>query len=145
MRDINDAKALLSEEIRCAVLKGDKTFLSDKKGIRPLMELINGGEDYSGCIAADKIVGKAAALLYVKIGAVEVYAEVLSKAAIGVLEDNGIKYSYGTVVEFIRNRTGDGMCPMEMTVAEISDPTEAVEALRKTIAILMSGKATAKA
>lgn len=136
MRDVSDAKTLLSDEIRCAVIKNEKTFTSGKKGIAPLLELVDSGEDYNGCIAADKIVGKAAALLYAKLGAVEVYAEVLSKAAIAVLENKGIKYSYGSIVEFIHNRQGDGICPMEMTVREISDPDVAVVALREKIAAL---------
>ncbi|MCH5164278.1 MAG: DUF1893 domain-containing protein [Clostridiales bacterium] len=136
MNDILTAKALLSDDVRCAVINGQKTFVSGKKGIAPLLELIDNSDDYRGCVAADKIVGKAAALLYVKLGAVEVYAEVLSNAAIDVLEGNGIKYTYGSIVEFIHNRQGDGMCPMEMTVANIIDPDSAVIALKEKIAAL---------
>ena len=141
MRSILDAKALLSDEVRCAIISGQKTFTSGKKGVAPLIELIDSGDDYNGCIAADRIVGKAAALLYVKLGAVEVYAEVLSKAAIGVLESNGIKFSYNSIVEFIHNRQGDGMCPMEMTVTDISDPDTAVIALKEKIAALRKAQA----
>lgn len=131
MRTIEEAKKLLVGEIRCAVLCENKTFTSDKKGIAPLLALV--GEDYDGCVAADKIVGKAAAFVYSKLRAKEIYAEVLSKAAIPVLEKNGIKYSYGVLADHIRNRQHNGVCPMEQTVEKIGDADEAIAALEKKV------------
>lgn len=136
---IEKAKALLVGETRCAILKGDKTFLSEKRGIAPLMELYDSGEDYSGCVAADRLVGKAAAFIYVMLGAKEIYARVLSKAAVVVLNEHGIKYSYDIMADFIHNRQGDGICPMEKTVAEINDPSAAIAALKNTLAALRKG------
>lgn len=137
--DINEAKRLLSDEIRCAVIKGNKTFLSAKKGIAPLMELIEANEDYVGGIAADRVVGKAAALLYVKLGIKEIYAQTLSKAAVGILEKFGIKFGYDSIVEYIRNRQGDGVCPMEKAVTDVFEPNIAVETLKNTIASMRKG------
>lgn len=52
------------------------------------------------------------ALLKIK----NVYGEVLSRKAIPILEKYGIKYSFGTVTDSIKNRYGTGICPMEQTV-----------------------------
>ena len=87
----------------------------------------------SGFSAADKIVGKAAAMLYVLMGAEEVYAEVMSRAADGVFTSFGVAHSCETLVDFIVNRRGDGVCPMENAVKDITQPAQAVPALRATL------------
>lgn len=139
MEDIEKAKSMLSDTIRCAVIKEGKIFTSDRRGIAPLIELYDGGEDLSGCVAADKIVGKAAAFIYVRLKAREVYASVMSGEAVKVLSAFGIKHSFGQCVKSIRNRAGDGICPMERAVENISDPDEAILRLRQTVAALLRG------
>ena len=60
------------------------------------------------------------------------YAGVISKYALEVLNSYGVPVEYGQLVEAIRNRKGDGFCPMETAVLEIDEPSEAVAAvLRK--------------
>ncbi len=139
MRNIDEAKKLLNGEVKCAVFYGEETFLSDKRGIAPILSLVCDGKDYKGCIAADKIVGKAAAFVYSKMGAKEIYAEVLSEAAIPVLERHSVKYSFGKLTDYIRNRQGDGICPMEQTVKDIEDVDLAIEALKKKVDSLRRG------
>ena len=41
-----------------------------------------------------------------------------------------------TIAEHIVNRRGDGLCPMEIAASGITDPTEALAAVRKTVAAL---------
>ena len=72
-------------------------------------------------------------MLYVLMGAEEVYAEVMSRAADGGFACFGIAHSYKTLVDFIVNRRGDGVCPMENAVKDITQPAQAVPALRATL------------
>lgn len=130
------AARLDEEELTCIIKAGDRILTSKERGIRPLLEWIAAGEDVSGASAADKIVGKAAALLYVFMGVKEVWAEVLSESGLGVLRAHGIRAEYATLTPRIVNRAGTGMCPMEETVLSVSDPAEALDALRKTSARL---------
>ena len=103
----------------------------DEPGVKTLLSLQDGS--LSGASVADKIVGKAAALLLVRGGAVEVYAEVVSEPALKVLEKHRILCIHGEVVENIQNRVRSGICPMESAVSEIDDPQKAYEVLlRKT-------------
>ena len=90
-----------------------------------MIKLIDGGEDLRGCSAADRIVGKAAALMYVLLGAREVYADVLAEKALEILRRNGIDAYYGELAPVIINRRGDGPCPMEIAVADTDAPEEA--------------------
>ncbi len=139
MRYLDEAKQLLKDDVRCAVLCGENTFLSKDKGIAPILGLV-GHDEYNGCVAADKIVGRAAAFIYAKIGAKEIYAEVLSRAALPVLERFGIKYTFGVLADNIRNRQKNGICPMEQTVKDIEDPDEAIRALAAKLEELRRGR-----
>ena len=65
-------------------------YSSTERGVKPLLDFIENGPNLRGFSAADKIVGKAAALLYVLLGVKEVYAPVMSETALYTLAHNGI-------------------------------------------------------
>jgi hypothetical protein len=94
-----------------------------------MMKFIGMGKDLKGYSAADMIVGKAAAMLFVKAGICAVHGKVMSEAASEYLEAHHIPHSYDKLTEQIINRTGDNICPMEAAVANISDPEEGYKAL----------------
>lgn len=66
-----------------------------------------------GAIIADKVIGKVAASVLTVSGVKAIYAKVMSKYAIPVLEENNIKYEYENLVKYIINQDKTGMCPME--------------------------------
>lgn len=117
-------------------VRKDEARISDERGIRPLLEMIGRGESLCGFCVADKIVGKAAALLFSILQPEALYARVLSEGGEAVLEKFKIPYSCGTRTEKIVNRAGTDICPMEKTVFNIDDPQEALAALRETAARL---------
>ncbi len=119
------------EDLTCIVQKGDRILTSRRRGIRPLLEWIAQGEDLRGASAADKIVGKAAALLYVLMGVNEVFAGTLSESGLAVLTRKGIRVEYAVLTPHIVNRAGTGLCPMEETVLAVDDPAAAYAALRE--------------
>jgi hypothetical protein len=108
-------------------------ILDHRRGIRPLLELLENGTDLHGYSAADKVVGKAAAFLYCLLGVKALHAGVISQPALAVLEATGIVVRYSTLVPAIRNRTGDGFCPMETAVWDLSDPALAPDAIRNAL------------
>lgn len=120
MTDIEIAVKNLEGHSIC-LCKNSKYFTDDSKGISPMMKFIAEKKDLSGYAAADIIVGKAAAILFVKAGIISVYGKIMSKAAKLFLEEHNILYSYGTLTEKIINRSGTDICPMEKTVANIND------------------------
>ena len=119
------AKNLLGD-CTCVMYKGTTVYASQKTGISPILDWLAEGTDLRGFSAADKIVGKAAALLFVLAGVKEVYGEVMSKAGLAALQAHGIPCAYGTLTEHIINRRGDGICPFEATVQNTSDPSAAL-------------------
>ena len=136
MTEITAALASLGERLKeenltCIVQKDGRTLTSKSRGIRPLLDWIAQGEDLHGACAADRIVGKAAALLYALMGVKGVFAEVISESGLAVLKKYGIWAEYAALTPNIINREGTGLCPMEETVLTIDEPSAAYGALTK--------------
>ena len=137
MHELESARALLEAgNYTCVLRRGDHILTDTRRGIRPLMELWESGNSYTDYCAADKVVGKAAAFLYCLLGIRALYAGILSQPALEVLQTAGIPVTYGTLVPAIRNRTGDGFCPMESAVREITEPQAAPKAIRNALRML---------
>ena len=133
-RDLENCKALLEQEgLTCVIKQGESYYQFTERGIRPFMSLLENETDLTGTSCADKVVGKAAALLMQKAGIATLYAGIISEPATKVLTDAGIEYEYGTLVPRIQNRKGDGLCPMESAVMDISDADEAYAVLREKL------------
>lgn len=64
-------------------------------------------------VIADKVIGKVAGSILTVAGVKEIYADVISKYAIPVLEDHTIKYEYKILADYVENNNKTGMCPME--------------------------------
>ncbi|MBQ9784609.1 MAG: DUF1893 domain-containing protein [Clostridia bacterium] len=136
MTDQERAKALLyapDAHNTCVLCKGGEVYASEKTGIAPMMDLLESGAELSGFCAADRIVGRAAAMLFVLAQVKEVYAEVITDGAVQILNENGIACSWQTRTHMIVNRRGDGPCPMERAVDGVTDPLKARELIRKTM------------
>ena len=120
-----------------ALCRGNVTYTDIRRGVAPLLALLDAGTDVTAFSAADKVVGKAAAFLYLRLGVAAVHAGVISAPAYDLLTANGVVTTYDTLVPAIRNRAGDGYCPMETVCMPLTDPTEAETAIRKRLAELM--------
>lgn len=100
-----------------------------KPGVRDLEYLLDHDpEMLHGATIADKVIGKAAAAMVVVGGVKELYAEVMSKKAIPFLEEAGIAYTCGTLVDTIKEE-GD-RCQLEKITAPATTPEETVALLR---------------
>ena len=118
-------RRLCDEGFTCVMQHGETVYTSRLRGVRPLLEWLQSGTDVRGFAAADKVVGRATAFLYVLLGVRSLYAAVISSAALEVLHTHGVDVVFDEEVPFIRNRKGDGMCPFEEAVLSVREPTEA--------------------
>lgn len=132
MKDLNKAKeTLFSGEYTCVVCREDAVFTSVRRGVAPLVAWMERGACFEDHCAADKVVGKATAFLYVLLGVKAVYARVISRSAVQVLMDYDISVEYDELVENIINRKGDGICPFEAAVLDVNEPKEAYKIIRE--------------
>lgn len=134
MSDIEKARELLkSGGYTCVLCKAETLYTSEKRGVVPVLEKLEQNIDLKGFSAADKVVGKAAAMLFHLAGVAVLYSEIMSVPAKEYLEKTGIEFTYGTLTDRIINRSGDGLCPMETAVSGISDPDEGLKAIKNKL------------
>lgn len=112
-------------EYTCVLGREGTLYTSKERGVKPLLEWIAQGVCLEGFSAADKVVGKATAFLYVLAGVRQVYAPVMSEAAMQVFVRYGIQTEADQIVPAIRNRSNTGLCPMETAVSECETPEDA--------------------
>ena len=118
---------LLKENHTIVIYKSDASVVvSDDRGVAPLMKLLNEDkEQLRDSMIADKVIGKAAALLMVYGKVKEVFTPTISVPAIEVFKNHNVKITYDKIVERIINRKGDGLCPMETLCLNTDNPEEA--------------------
>jgi len=136
MRDIDIAKQTLKREnLSLVIVKDGKViFKSNLHGIVGLLQAINSlGKQLNLTSVADKVVGRAAALLMVYSRISDVYATIISKDGLMILRKNGIKAEYDNLVPRIMNRRGDDICPFEKISSTARSPEEAYIKLRNYV------------
>ena len=127
----NLKKILIDGEYTCVLSDGNEFITSKERGVKPLLTLVNQNANLKNFCAADKVVGKAAAFLYVLLGVKSVYAITISKYALSVFQKYNINVTYDIVTDAILNRKGDGFCPMESAVLNIDNPGDALKCINK--------------
>ena len=126
---LEQAKSLLlTSASTIAVVSNGEVFTSQERGVKPLLHLLTEKKGFlKGASVADKVIGKAAALLMVLGEIKEVHTLIISEPAIKVFEKHNIPCFYDKKVERIANRTGDGLCPMETLCLDVEEPKEAFQ------------------
>lgn len=117
----------------CVIADRDRVMTSRARGIAPLLERAERSERLEGAFVADRIIGKAAAMLLVVMRVASVYGQIMSREAEALLSANGIEVEYGALTDHIINRSGDGLCPMEQAVRDLTDCAAAPAVLRRRI------------
>ncbi len=139
MTDLEIAKNALNGH-SIALVKNGETIVSDKRGVAPLVDFLSEGKTFAGFSAADLVVGKAAAMLFVKSGVKSVFAKVISSAGKAYLERHNVAVSFGEITEKIMNRTKTDVCPMEKTVENTDDFEQGFIALKNKLEELRNNK-----
>ena len=137
MQIIDLKEILLKNNHPIVIFKDDASvFVSNDRGVIPLMKLLKENKlQLKNSLIADKVIGKAAALLMIYAGVKEVYTPIISLPGLQVFNNHNVKVNYDTTVERIINRKGDGLCPMESLCIEIENPEKAFIAIDKKINI----------
>jgi hypothetical protein len=123
---------LKKKELTLVIVNSEKIIFETKaQGIMGLLNAIEDlGTKMRDSSIADKIVGRAAALLcaYSKVSAV--YAVTMDENGPQMLRTNAIVYQFEKIVPYILNLKQDSICPFEKLLINISDPKEAFKKLR---------------
>lgn len=97
-----------------------------KHGVADLYELLATEPSFlHGASVADRVIGKGAALLLIKGCVSKVYAALISHKALHLLQDASIEVTFRQEVPFIKNREGNGLCPVEALTGDTDSPEDA--------------------
>ncbi len=127
-------ETLRDEDARLIVVRdGCILYRSDQRGISPLLDALGSlpADVLSGASYADRIIGKAAALLLAHAGAGFVATVVMSEAALGLLRQRGTPTYQEQIAPHIAGRTPGQACPFETSVSDTDDPALAHRKLRQ--------------
>lgn len=110
---------LFAEKCSCVIRNGNEIRVFHDRGIKDLFRLLKEEPAFlDGAFVVDKVVGKGAAALMILGGVKEVFADVVSRPALALLNDTGVKTDYVQAVEHIVNRTQTGICPVEQLCSD---------------------------
>jgi|GEM_PF-684066 len=113
-----------ASDYACLIIKDDEeVFSSTARGILPIVQ---GVSKMKGAYLADKVVGRAAALICVHGGILATYANIMTESAAEVFAEYGILFEADEIIEAVRNRDDTDFCPMEKLGAELSCPKQAL-------------------
>lgn len=132
--ELERAKLLLeSENLTCVGLSESEIYKSTERGVKPLLERLNAQKSFSGFYIADKVVGSGAAFLYVLLKAEYIYADVISKRALEILESAGVCIEYGEKADMIINRSKTDICPIEKALLDCNNENDALPIIIETL------------
>lgn len=132
--DLNLAKnRLIQKNLSLVIVNNGKVlFETESHGIGDLLKAIHKlGNNVKGSSVADRIVGRAAALIFVFSGVKAVFAVIASDGGIEVLTKNAVFYVYKKRVANVLNFAKTDVCPFEKLVARLSNPEKAYEVLKE--------------
>jgi len=133
MQDLETAKnSLVKKGLTLSIVKnGDTIFETVSNGISGPLEAIEKlGDGLEGASVADRVAGKAVALLCIYARVKAVYATILSKRAKDVFEKYALYHEWDNLVENILDINKAGTCPFEKLAGQISNPRDAYRRLK---------------
>jgi hypothetical protein len=128
LKDLDMAIETLRSHGSAMVLVKNNNIIceSSAAGIAPYVQAIQSlGNSSRGAALADKIVGRASALLSVYARIQSAYAETISEGAIKIFTQHNVTCRYGKKVPLILNRQMTDQCPFEHLVSDILNPEDA--------------------
>jgi len=114
MTDLDIAKEkLVSDDLAiCIVKNGETIYTSQEKGIYPIYNAyIRLKDALAGASIADRVIGKAAAMLSKSANIDNLYSVIITGDAVSILE--GVNVEYSEIVPYIKNRDKTDLCPIE--------------------------------
>lgn len=143
MQDIEIAKnQLYDKHLTLVIVKnGQILFQTDSRRISGFIRAIDEcGAQLSGASVADRVAGKALALLCVYAGVKAVYAEVLSQKAKKLFQEYTVGSEWRQLVDNVLDVNKADVCPFEKAAENISDPKESYVAFKNLLEKMRSCK-----
>lgn len=143
MKDIDKAVTMLEEErLTLAIVKDNNIiFTSSEKGIKPLFTAVKKyKQELKNASVADRVTGKAAAMLCDYVGIKQLKTKLISENAVNYLEKTNIIYEFNEKTPYIKNRDKTGMCPIETLSLKSDSIFELIKHIESFLEEIEKGK-----
>lgn len=134
--DLRLARRRLHEtNLNLVIVKKERVvFETEAHGIGGFLLAIERlGKKMVGSAVADRIVGRAAALLCAYGEVASVFAVTTSEDGIQILRENNIPYEYEKLVSNILSYDRTDICPFEKLTTDLKNPEEAYAKLKQEV------------
>lgn len=121
--DVEMARRYLQEGYSVAAVKhGVLLGALNDRGVKPFIGLfLRLGAQLEGSSVADRVVGRAVALVAVSAGCACVHGNLMAETAVDLLREHGTAFSFERLVPVILDRTGTRSCPVERLSHGVTD------------------------
>jgi len=115
------------------VVKNNKIqYKSKEESVGSIVDLMDNRADLlKKAVVADKIIGRAVAMICDYASVSFCYGLILSQGAVDHFNKVGLPYQAEKVVKTIRNRDDTDLCPMEKLTLEVENSLEGVKKIRE--------------
>ncbi len=135
MNDLEIAKQRLKSKKLNLVFVRNSTiiFETNTEGLSGFLQAIEKlNSDLQDASVADKIMGKAAALLCAYSNIKATFAQTLSQSGSKILKTHNIYYEFETLVPTILNQEKTNKCPFEKLVKNTNNPKKAYRKIKQS-------------
>jgi hypothetical protein len=136
MNDLDVAEQILkSKDCNFVLVKNSHPMVvSNDHGLKKPLEIASTSPHAAdGAAVADRIVGKAAALIYVFLKVRSVFARTISQEGYNILKKHLVEAKMDMIIPRIIGKDGEHICIFERAVQNVNDPKEANTILNKII------------
>lgn len=134
---MNDKKLAISKlnnsEYKLVVVKDNEIkYKSKEDSVSSIVDLLDNKPDLlKNSIVADKVIGRAVAMIC-DCGEVEFcYGSIISKGASDLFKQANISYKAKKEVEFIKNKDNTDLCPIEKLTLKVDNSNEGIEKIKE--------------
>ena len=134
MSDLELAAEKLENTDYSLVVVNNQEVLAKRKdrGVGGILELYDKNPQIlANSAVADKIIGRAVAMICELGGVKSCYTPTISQGAVEILQRAEIKYETEKKVAAIRNREDTGLCPIEQLTLGLEDSEKAVQKIKE--------------
>ncbi|MDZ7671934.1 MAG: DUF1893 domain-containing protein [Halanaerobiales bacterium] len=126
---------LNNSEYSLIIVKSNKiVYKSKKESVGSIVGLLeNNPEILKDAIVADKIIGRAVAMICDYSSVNFCYGKIVSKGAVDIFEKRNLEYEAENIVKAIKNRDNTDLCPIEKLTLDVDDSEEGIKRIKEFI------------
>lgn len=126
---------LNNSEYSLIIVKDDKiVYKSKKESVGSIVGLLeNHSQLLKESIVADKIIGRAVAMICDYSSVQFCYGKIVSSGAVDIFEKRNLDYKAENIVKAIKNRDNTDLCPIEKLTLDVDDSEEGIKRIKEFI------------